>query len=201
MRPKLKTKMKTMKKLILSLAIVAIASLSASAQAKFGIKAAMNISSLRGDDADGLKSYIGANGGLFANIPLTGNLSVQPEVLYSAEGAKAEDGDGKIQLGYVNIPVMLKYTDASGFFGEVGPQIGILTSAKLKVGDNSEDIKDGFKSTNLSVGVGAGFNFTPSIGVGLRYNLGLSNISDNDDADVKTGNFSIGVHYTFGSSK
>jgi opacity protein-like surface antigen len=57
------------------------------------------------------------------------------------------------------------------------------------------------KSTDFSVGVGAGFNFTPSVGVGLRYNLGLSNISDAENSDLKTGNFSIGLHYNFGASK
>jgi len=187
-----------MKKTILSFVIISLSTLGASAQVNFGLKAAMNISTLRGDDVEDVKSLIGANIGAFVNIPVSTMFSVQPEVLYSMEGAKEDGTDSKLMLNYVNIPLMLKYTDPSGFFGEFGPQIGFLTSAKAKEDGDTEDIKDFFKSTNFSVGIGAGFNFTPSVGVGLRYNLGLSNISEDSEADIKTGNFSIGIHYSFG---
>ena len=187
-----------MKKVILCLVIVSLTTLGASAQVNFGLKAGMNISTLRGDGVEKANSLIGANVGAFVNIPVSTMFSFQPEVLYSMEGAKEDVFDTKIMLNYVNIPLMLKYTDASGFFGELGPQIGFLTSAKSKINGNTADIKDLFKSTNFSLGIGAGFNFTPSVGVGLRYNLGLSNISEDTNDDVKTGNFSIGIHYSFG---
>lgn len=187
-----------MKKVILCLVIVSLTTLGASSQVNFGLKAGMNISTLRGDGVGKAKSLIGANVGAFVNIPVSTMFSFQPEVLYSMEGAKEDVFDTKIMLNYVNIPLMLKYTDASGFFGELGPQIGFLTSAKSKINGNTADIKDLFKSTNFSLGIGAGFNFTSSVGVGLRYNLGLSNISEDTNDDVKTGNFSIGIHYSFG---
>lgn len=187
-----------MKKVILCLVIVSLTTLGASSQVNFGLKAGMNISTLRGDGVGKAKSLIGANVGAFVNIPVSTMFSFQPEVLYSMEGAKEDVLNTKIMLNYVNIPLMLKYTDASGFFGELGPQIGFLTSAKSKINGNTADIKDLFKSTNFSLGVGAGFNFTSSVGVGLRYNLGLSNISEDTNDDVKTGNFSIGIHYSFG---
>ena len=187
-----------MKKVILCLVIVSLTTLGASAQVNFGLKAGMNISTLRGDGVEKANSLIGANVGAFVNIPVSTMFSFQPEVLYSMEGAKEDVFDTKIMLNYVNIPLMLKYTDASGFFGELGPQIGFLTSAKSKINGNTADIKDLFKSTNFSLGIGAGFNFTSSVGVGLRYNLGLSNISEDTNDDVKTGNFSIGIHYSFG---
>ena len=187
-----------MKKVILCLVIVSLTTLGASAQVNFGLKAGMNISTLRGDGVEKANSLIGANVGAFVNIPVSTTFSFQPEVLYSMEGAKEDVFDTKIMLNYVNIPLMLKYTDASGFFGELGPQIGFLTSAKSKINGNTADVKDLFKSTNFSLGIGAGFNFTPSVGVGLRYNLGLSNISEDTNDDVKTGNFSIGIHYSFG---
>lgn len=189
-----------MKKLILSLAIVALTTTAVNAQVGFGVKGGLNISSLRDEEDDDAKSLIGGNGGLFANIPLSGMFSIQPEVLYSLEGAAYEGaGDPKLFLNYINIPLMLKYSDPSGFYGELGPQIGILASAKAKAdGEEDEDVKEVFKSTNFSLGIGAGWNFSPQVGVGVRYNLGLSNIADFPGADVKTGNFSIGIHYSFG---
>jgi opacity protein-like surface antigen len=191
-----------MKKLILSFAIVAFAAAGVNAQVGFGIKGGLNISSLRGDDDEGLKSLIGGNAGFFANIPVSGMISLQPEVLYSLEGAQFDaPSDPKFLLNFINIPVMFKYSDPSGFYGELGPQIGIITSAKLKAdGIPDQDLKENLKSTNFSLGLGAGWNFGPKVGVGVRYNLGLSNISEDDDDDLKTGNFSIGIHYSFGGS-
>jgi len=192
-----------MKKLILSFAIISFATVGVNAQVNFGIKGGLNISTLRGDDVEDAKSLIGGYGGLFANIPLSGMFSIQPEVLYSLEGAKEDGaGDPQTMLNYINIPVMLKYSDPSGFYGEFGPQLGILASAKYKEdGESDVDIKEFLKSTNFSIGLGAGWNFSPKVGVGVRYNLGLSSIADGTDSDVKTGNFSIGIHYSFGGAQ
>jgi opacity protein-like surface antigen len=187
-----------MKKVILSFVIVSLTTLGVNAQVNFGIKAGVNISSLTGDDASDVKSLVGPYGGAFVNIPVSTMFSVQPELLYSMEGAKESGTDTKIILGYINIPVMLKYTNPSGFTAELGPQVGILSSAKAKADGETEDVKEFLKSTNFSLGIGAGFNFTPNIGVGLRYNLGLSNINDESGGDLKTSNFAIGVHYSFG---
>ena len=186
-----------MKKLILCLAIAGF-STAAMAQVSFGAKAGLNISTLRGDDADGIKSVIGANGGFFASIFMSDLLSLQPEVLYSMEGAKQDVGDGKVKLGYINVPIMLKIKSPQGFYGEVGPQLGILASAKEEGGGSSADIKEFLKSTNISVAVGAGYDFSSAVGVGARYSLGMGTILKDASGDMKTGNFSIGIHYKFG---
>ena len=189
-----------MKKIILSLAIVAFATLGVSAQVNFGVKGGLNISTLRTDPDGNSKSLVGGYGGFLANIPVSGMFSIQPEVLYSLEGAKYDGaGDPQLLLNYINIPLMVKYSDPSGFYGELGPQIGILTSAKFQEdGESDVDIKKLLKSSNFSLGFGAGWNFSPKVGVGLRYNLGLSSIGEDSGNDVKTGNFAIGIHYMFG---
>ena len=108
------------------------------------------------------------NGGALVNIPVSSQFSVQPEVVYSSEGAKATGG--KISLNYVNIPVLFQYNN-SGFYGELGPQLGILTSAKAKPDDGDDtDIKDVLKSTNFSLAIGAGYKLTNRLGFGARYN-------------------------------
>lgn len=188
-----------MKKIILSISILLMGIAGAKAQTAFGIKAGLNVSNITGD-TEGLKSRIGANGGVFANIPAGQKFAIQPEVLYSLEGAKGDGNDaGKIALGYVNIPVMFQYREKSGFFAELGPQLGILTSAKVKYGGESEDVKDAFKSINFSAAVGVGYNFIPSLGVNARYSFGVSNIVEESGEDkARTSNFSVGLHYNFG---
>ncbi len=71
-----------------------------------------------------------------ASIPLFSTCSLQPEVLYSGQGAKFSDSlvTGKLNYGYLNVPVLFKYQHASGLFAETGPQVGFLLSAKEKVG-------------------------------------------------------------------
>ena len=201
-----------MKKVVLFFAI-AIAAFSANAQkVKYGVKAGANLFyQLTGDDADDFeesrKMKLGVAGGAFANISLTEALSLQPELLYSTEGNLQKEGDMKqsINLGYINIPVMLQYNIASGFFAETGPQLGFLTSAKAKMddGDDEEtmDIKDDLKSINFSWALGVGYKMANGFGVGARYNLGLSSIADDDDTKIKSSGLNVSVFYTFGGKK
>ena len=187
-----------MKKLLTIIMALSITSVSVQAQVSFGLKAGMNISTIRSEDINNPKSIIGANGGVFANIPAGASFAIQPEIFYSMEGAQDDDSKIKLLVDYINIPVLAQYRNPSGFYAEFGPQIGILTSAKIKLNDLSESFKDDTKSTNFSIVGGLGYNFIPSIGVNARYALGLSNIAKDEEGDAKTSTFSIGLHYTFG---
>ncbi len=188
-----------MKKLFLVAAITAVG-FASKAQVTFGVKAGLNIASLTGDDADGLSSLASFNGGGLVNIPISSQFSVQPELVYSGEGAKADGG--KYLFNYINVPVLLQYNNASGFFAELGPQIGLLTSAKVKVdGGGSTDVKDQLKSTNFSVAVGLGYKLANGLGFNARYNLGLVNIVDADGSDLKSSAFQVGAFFSFGGKK
>lgn len=174
---------------------------------KFGVKAGANMYQFGGSDGSDLESQkmkIGFNLGGFANIALSEQFSVQPELLFSNQGTMQKEGDAKVtwNLNYINIPVMAQYNNASGFYAETGPEIGFLMSAKAKYdidGDSeSEDIKDSFKGFNFSWGIGAGYKLSSGFGVGARYVLGLSNIIDEGDAKVTNNGFHVGVFYTFG---
>ena len=185
-----------MKKLLI-VAVITAVGFTANAQVTFGVKAGLNLSNLKGD-GESLDSKAGFNAGGFATIPVSSMFAVQPELLFSVEGAKQDDV--KYNLNYINIPVMFQYRNA-GFVGELGPQIGILASAKAKLDGESQDIKDGFKSTNFALVIGAGYQLTNGLGFGVRYNLGLSNIVDAEGADVKTSTFSVGASFAFGGKK
>ena len=188
-----------MKKVIL-LFVFASSLIVSQAQVKFGGKAGLNLSSFSGDDAENVKAKVGFNIGALAEIPVGTNFSVKPELVFSTQGAKAEDlDDAKFNLNYLNVPLLAKYTSASGFFAEAGPQIGFLLSAKAKSDDVDVDVKDQFKSTDFSLALGIGYEMLESgFGVNLRYNLGLSDIPDADDASFKNSVFQIGVFKTFG---
>ena len=124
-----------MKKLLLTavFAVLTIASINAQ---EFGAKAGVNFASLNGDeDFDGRTSFF--VGGV-VEFEISESFSLQPELLYSSQGAKSsfsEEGfdiESTIKLDYLNIPIMAKYYVTEGFSIEAGPQIGFLLSAKAE---------------------------------------------------------------------
>src|SRR5690348_5230502 len=117
-----------MKKISLFVLGIAITALSfAQSPAKFGLKAGVNIATLRQDNVS-YDSRIGLHVGGLAHIHLSPQWALQPEVLYSQEGAKLNDV--KLKLDYINIPLMLQYMFNNGFRIEAGLQLGLMVNSK-----------------------------------------------------------------------
>jgi len=168
------------------------------AQLAFGIKGGVNISNVAGSDASGTSSLVGFNAGAYLTIPVfVQHLSLQPELVYSAQGFKETTGGITTtqHLNYLNIPILFKYSVA-GVFIETGPQAGILMSAKAKALGESADDKNTFYGADWAWVFGAGVKIpmTP-ISVDVRYNLGMSNIINQTENNGNTlnGSFQIGV--------
>ncbi|MDO6435284.1 porin family protein [Flavitalea sp. BT771] len=187
-----------MKKLALVLTVFTASIFGVNAQVQFGVKAGANFANITGG---GGKTLVSFNAGALVKLPLADALSLQPEVVYSGQGAKTtiSGTDYKQTLNYLNIPVLVKYTIPAGVFFETGPQIGFLMSAKAKAGDQSESNKDAFKSTDFAWAFGAGYVIPDvNLGVDVRYNLGVTKIADGSDS--KNTCFQVGLFYMFGES-
>ena len=175
-------------------------SLNAQLQVQFGAKAGVNIFSLMGEDATIYDNLIGAHfGGLarFSASNVSGALTyvIQPELNYSMQGAKIEDG--KISLSYIQLPIMVqRYIAGSGFYVETGPQIGLLLSAKYKLDGESLDIKETTKKFDFGVNFGLGYLLNNGVGINARYGLGLTSISS--DGTIRNSGISVGLLYVFG---
>lgn len=180
-----------MKKLILLVAVALFAFNVNAQDVTFGAKAGVNFASLGGDDADGLDSRTSFHVGGVVNIGISEKFSVQPEVVYSSQGAS--EGDYDLKMDYLNIPVLAQIEVADGFSVEVGPQIGILLSADA----DGEDVKEFFKSSDFSGAVGLNYALASGLNFGARYNLGLGNILDGD-GDLKNNVFQFSIGYRFG---
>jgi hypothetical protein len=196
-----------MKKLVLLLLTGALLS-TTHAQIKFGLKAGLNLSTVTGADVDGAKIKTDFNGGALVQIPVGEMFAVQPEVVYSGQGTKSSfDGDDfKINLGYLNVPVLFQYHHPSGFFAATGPQVGFLLSAQEKAGSDHADIKSSFKSVDFSWAFGVGYILKPvNVGIEARFNQGLSNISANSGQEgsgtAHNQVIQIGLIYLFGGAK
>jgi len=189
-----------MKKISFFLSAIILVLSANSQKGSFGLKAGANIYKISGlEDFQGSTARLGLHGGAFYRLPIGSMVYVQPELLYSSEGAKFEEDDftGKINLNYINVPLMLQLATPGGFFLETGPQAGFLLSAKTKSSDGGqdteEDIKKNTRSVSFSWGAGAGYWFG-NVGLGGRYNFGLSGIPQNSaDGSNKSNGFQISL--------
>lgn len=168
---------------------------------ELGVKAGANISNFTGaSNAEDLqaKTYVGFHAGAFVSLFLGNNFAIQPEVLFSTQGAKIQQtgmGNTNYMLDYINVPVMAKYRFTGGFYIEAGPQIGFKTHEEY-----NGTAQDFAKSTDFSIAGGIGYHSPIGLGIGARYTAGLSKLGDfnaqTTQPDWKNGNIQISLFYT-----
>jgi hypothetical protein len=161
---------------------------------KLGVKIGMNVSSVNGN-LDNLDPKTGFVLGATAEVSLSEKFSIQPELLYSQQGAKSR-GNFIYDLNYITLPVMAKYYITEGFSVEAGPQFSFLVKDEL-ISDNSNSASANTNAENfdLSANLGLGFKFDNGIFFQTRYNLGLISITENPD--VKNGVFQMTLGFQF----
>ncbi|MBL1221117.1 PorT family protein [Chryseobacterium sp. L7] len=229
-----------MKKLFLGLAVsvgsLALAQEKKETQSKspisFGVKGGMNVSSHTDGNEDTYywskyerSAKIGFNAGVFANIPISGKFSVQPEVLYNGLGSKIEstmnfdiplarmDIKETLSLSYLSVPVMLQYNLMPDLYVEAGPEFGYLLGGRYKNESTQTSSIDGSSSTqsqsgkiamymfnkfNFGIGIGAGYYFTQNLAVTARFTGGITNIYKHNTGDaVRNNALQVGLAYKF----
>lgn len=206
-----------MKKFIVAIvALFGFSTLQAQ-EVKYGLKGGLNIANLNvsGEMSPSMSSIVNVHIGAFAEFKINQKMAFQPELLYSVQGSEFDqtievegsfyDTNNTFKFTYINIPLMFKYYPESKFYLEAGPQLGILTAAKVEVevegfGSAEDDVKDFFKSVDFGFNLGLGYNFSKHVTANARYNFGLSNIADTEPGDnskIKNSVFSISLGYIF----
>lgn len=170
-----------MKKLLFSVLLTTCSAVSFSQSLNIGPKAGINVSNYSGGNINS-DAKVGYHLGGLLNFGFGEIFSVQPEVLFSTQGAKVENLGSKkhFKVNYLNVPVMLKFRIANGFFIEAGPQVGFRISESIP----DQTINDFAKGLDLSAGAGLGFQSDAGFGVQLRYVAGLSKVGDFSAGDI-----------------
>lgn len=167
--------------------------------AEFGIRFMPTFTSLKlkssaGNNLDG-EVTLGFGIGAFLGFNFTQHIGVQGEIIYSSisQKAKSPNDEQKINLRYVNIPLMLSLNTGKAKVVNLnlvlGPQIGINTGSSLSQSGNS-DVNSpqpvlSVKKSDFGFAYGAGVDFGLNaarnlrLGFGYRGVLGLVDISDN----------------------
>jgi len=135
------------------------------------------------------------------HIHINPKFAIQPEVIFSVQGTtyKRARIENRLNLSYINIPLNFQYMFDYGYRLQIGPQLGVLSNAKLNAGGSITDSKSNYKSTDIGVTVGMSY-VKPETGFGidLRYNHGLTNVnSDNSILSFNRG-VQLGLFYLFG---
>jgi len=183
-----------MRKILMLFFLVGFA---ATAHAQFGVRAGFssaNFSDTNFDAKTGL--HVGAYYTLGA-----GFISVEPGVQYSQKGYKGTEEDTgdpvDEQLGYIDIPVLvrLKLIPALNIFA--GPQFSVLASSKYKNGDQTSNSSDATKGYDVGGVFGAQVKLPLGFNLQASYDLGFTSLNYYN-FDVKNQVFKISAGFTFG---
>jgi len=190
--------MKTRKKIAATLVLLLTTSLAVNAQSKdsnaeFGFKGGVNFSNMYTEDVDDNNVLTSFNAGIYAKLPISDALAIQPELLYSRKGAELvydnvfAEGTAKFKLNYIELPVLLKVNLTDNFNIHAGPYFAYLIDAQVtnETDDGTFDFEDNYDNDDfnkfdygLSAGVGLDFE---SMGIGVRYNYGLQTVGKDRD--------------------
>ncbi|MBL7870961.1 MAG: PorT family protein [Cyclobacteriaceae bacterium] len=184
----------------LAIALFLIVGTVRAQHANFGVKGGLNLYNIENDNNAKYDTKTAFHLGMLLHIHMAPHFAVQPELLYSVQGATYNTGNGKVNLNleYANVPFMFQYMFDNGFRLEAGPQVGFLINAKSELNGSDTDIKDSIKKIDFAIGAGIGYIHPPSgWGVDARYNYGLSNINENGSVNSYNRGFQLGVLYQF----
>lgn len=141
--------------------------------------------------------------GGFASFGLAPNTSVRAELLFTQKGVRIPT-DGGLRRRDLDIT----YFDLSGLVRRrfplasvtpwvgAGPAVSIRGSATGRVGDSEGDFSDEVKGIDFGFALEAGAG-KDQWDVGLRYLLGLSNISESSDPDEESKNRGLFVTFSY----
>lgn len=183
---------------ILSIAALIAFSFCANAQEQFkiGPKAGVNFSTL--SNLSKAKMLTGYYVGAVTEVKLTDKFSIQPELVFSSQGAKniysevlsGENVDHHNHdiLNYINLPVLGKYFLTNSLSIELGPQFGLLVKAENqdKITTNGVEVKENrdfeneVNSFDFGIAAGLDYNLTNGLFINARYNYGLTHVGKTD---------------------
>ncbi|WPO77206.1 porin family protein [Flavobacterium sp. KACC 22761] len=179
---------------------------------EFGVKGGFNMSNLYNNNADDENILYGFNAGVYATLPISDFIAIQPEILYTTKGAELEynnafvSGTGKFKLNYIEVPLLVRVNVTKNFNIHAGGYASYLVGSKVS-GDgdfnfDQEIDTDDLNKFDAGLAAGIGVDFSP-ISIGLRYNYGLTTIGKERTIagttytvpDAKNSNLSLYLSY------
>lgn len=190
---------------------------------EFGIKGGANYAQytpdlkVGGNDFVEYKRKPGFYAGGFANIEITNQIKIQPELIFAMQGTsvlikdiEVTDSDGfttivsdyksDINESTISVPIVLQYLFNDKFYMEGGPQFGYIIDRDEKIkkdpfeqfgGINNQNSDFDYDKFDLGLAFGIGYKLSENLGINSRYFFGL--IERNNT--IKPSVFNLGIEY------
>lgn len=154
----------------------------------FGIKGGINFTNLYTNDASNAEMITGFNVGVYAKVPITAFLAIQPELFFTTKGAAVTyntffvDGTAGFHLNYMELPLLLVVNITKHLNIHAGPYAALLVSgiAKNISTVNLFNFEQNINTSDYSridagFAVGAGIDLG-AFCLGARFDYGLTNV-------------------------
>ncbi len=177
-----------------------------------GVKGGINMSTLSKKD---YKSKVGYNAGITVDLNLPSNLALMTGLEINTKGAKAKEGDWKMNATYLQLPIHLGYKmdfapGLSAHF-DLGPYLAQGIGGKTKFTEEIYDdngvqgtqktskntFDNGFDKFDWGLGIGVGVTMLNKIRIQVGYDHGLKNISQSKEWKLRNRNVSASVGFLF----
>ncbi|HEX2607687.1 MAG TPA: porin family protein [Flavisolibacter sp.] len=221
-----------MKRQFLLAAAIALSSFAmAQSTPRFGVRGGITSSGMQGDAVKSLNGIIdysngmvttathtGFFGGVYAGIPVSDNVSIEPALYYTQKGyalqgdfnlkgAEFLGANAKAQLNanYIDLPVVVK-GNFGGFQVFAGPQVSYLLNADLHSSagvlgfnllNSHKDATSQFNRVDAALTGGIGYRFANGLNVTASYDHGLSKVDANKNFDAYNRSFKVGLGFDF----
>ncbi|CDN31981.1 hypothetical protein BN938_1902 [Mucinivorans hirudinis] len=158
----------------------------------FGPRLGANFATISSPERPNVKPIIGFTGGGFAEMQLAPWFALSLDILYSASGYDSEI------LDYIIAPVLLNFYVWDELALKVGVQPALLMRAQaMPTGGLRYATTGNYKRFELSVPVGISYVVWRNFQVDLRYQIGLSEISNIKNFSAKNNVLSLSVGIKF----
>lgn len=208
------------KKILTVLVMMVMVTVAAFAQG-FGVRAGFNLVNIKAETfGEEMESALkpAFNVGAFYEISVAPDFYFQPNLLFSMKGANEDEGDGSLNIGYIELPLHFLYKPQLGSGNIIvgfGPYFAYGVTGKIKGDGEDEDIKfkndvsmddeEAFYLKGLDAGADIffGYEFPFKLSVQLNAQLGLLNLmpkyegEELDDSSFKNVGFGLSLGYRF----
>ncbi|WP_163378047.1 porin family protein [Cyclobacterium sp. SYSU L10401] len=201
-----------MRKITLTLMVLLTATFTAVAQdnsnepsskSGFGIRGGASFFNWSGSDisSNEYTNRVGFHAGVFGNSFLGERFSIEPGVYYAVKGTQNDDMvNSRAILNYLDFPVLFRFYATEGVNFFVGPQASLLLKSTFEAdalgntfGWETENIND----LDAGLVLGLGYNLPVGLNLQASYDLGLTPVFKDSNADVYNRGFKLSVGISF----
>lgn len=177
---------------------------------QYGLQLGLNRATMSGGfldlvkDAGGsVNARYGFTLGGFVSLGIATNTALRPELAYTQKGVRIPSESGvkqrDLDLGYIDLAALVRRSfpqqSVSPWVG-LGAVVSVNTSAGATSDDQEFDVSDEIKGTDFGLALEAGAG-NGTWDVGLRYLLGLPNVSESTDPEEEAKNRGLSLTVSY----